>query len=90
MSEEAELIAKQMAYVDTIRAIGVRERNLGFLLCLGGSLALIWISVQTEAGAISAIGFTALAVIFVGWGLFFYSIVKRTRYVRAHPFDPNA
>ncbi len=41
-------------------------------------------------GATSPLGFAALGVIAVGWAMLIYVIVARQRFVRAHPFDPNA
>jgi hypothetical protein len=89
MTEESQDLERRLAYIDQVRAIARRERNLGFVCCLLGVLGLAFAAYRLEAGAFSTPGVIALATIVFGWALFAYAIVKRTRYVRAHPFDPT-
>ena len=84
MSHEADLIARQSAYVDTVRALGRRERNAGFVACLVGVLILIW--ARFVPGAPAFVLWIAIAVIVLGWGLFVWSVLRRFSYIRSHPF----
>ena len=89
MIDDPQDLARRVAYIDEIRSVAQRERTLGFVLCLLGVLGLAFAAYRLEAGAFSVPGYAALAVIILGWSLLAYAIVKRTRYVRAHPFDPK-
>nr|WP_232792908.1 hypothetical protein [Caulobacter hibisci] len=65
-----------------------KERLLGFAACLVGVLLLIW--GRQVPGTPGWAAPTGLLVIGAGWLLFAYVIVRRTRYVRTHPFDPQS
>jgi len=88
MSEEADSLARRAAYLDTVRGLHRRERGVGFIACLVGAMLLIW--GRTVAGAPSWAAIVGLVTIAAGWSLFAYVIIRRTRYVRAHPFDPQS
>jgi len=82
------LNARRAAYYDTVKSLGRRERGLGLLACLAGALLLIW--GRSAPGAPFWAIVAGLVTIGVGWLLFAYVIIRRTRYVRAHPFDPQS
>ncbi|WP_297513006.1 hypothetical protein [uncultured Caulobacter sp.] len=88
MIDDSALNIRRAAYADSIRALGRRERGVGFLACLVGAILLIW--GRTVQGAPSWAVVAGLVTIGVGWSLFAYVILRRTRYVRAHPFDPQS
>jgi hypothetical protein len=85
MIDDSALKARKAAYIDTVRGLCRRERGLGFVACLLGAILLIW--GRTVPGAPSWAVVAGLVTIGVGWLLFAYVIIRRTRYVRAHPFD---
>jgi len=88
MIDDSALNTRKAAYADTIRALGRRERGVGFVACLLGAILLIW--GRTGQGAPFWAVVAGLATIGAGWLLFAYVIIRRTRYVRAHPFDPQS
>jgi hypothetical protein len=90
MSDEIGEIQRRLAYLQTVRKVGYWPRTIGFACCLVGAILLIWASQNVPGGAFSPFGYTALSVIFAGWGLFGYSLIVRTRYVRAHPYQSQA
>jgi len=59
-----------------------------FVACLVGAILLVWGRVVEGAPFWAVVA--GLAIIGVGWSLFAYVIIRRTRYVRAHPFDPQS
>lgn len=89
MIDDPQELARRAAYIDEIRGVARSARTIGFICCLVGVLVLAFASYRLEAGAFSPAGYAALGVIIFGWVLFTYAIVKRTRYVRAHPYDPK-
>lgn len=87
-SGEAELNAKRIAYIDTLRGLYRRERLAGLVLILVGFALVapswwIWnwshLAIQAGYGLIAA-----------GWVIFIYVIWRRTAWRRANPFDPKA
>ena len=92
MSHEDEVaeLTRRIAYLDALKQVGYWPRTLGFAFSLVGAILLIYASYTIPGGAFSPFGYTALGVIVVGWALFAYSLIARTRYVRAHPFEPQS
>ena len=93
MSDDPQRLApseldRRVAYVKTIRALHRTERMAGMAGCLIGALLLIWGRQAAEAPAWAAP--VGLVTIGAAWALFAYVIYRRTRYVRAHPFDPQS
>ena len=88
MIDDSAFNLRKAAYADTIRNLGRRERGIGFVACLVGAVLLIW--GRTVAGAPVWAVVAGLVTIAAGWSLFAYVIIRRTRYVRAHPFDPQS
>ena len=88
MTDDSELLAKRVAYVKTIRGLCRNERIAGLVGCLLGAMLLIW-GRQTVGAPGWAVP-VAFLVIGAAWSLFAYVIIRRTRYVRAHPFDPQS
>lgn len=79
---------RRVAYVKTIRSLYRNERIAGLVGCLVGVLLLIW--GRQGQGAPGWVVPAAFLVIGAAWSLFAYVIIRRTRYVRAHPFDPQS
>jgi hypothetical protein len=88
MIDDSALNMRRAAYADTIRSLHRRERGVGFVACLLGAILLIW--GRTVTGAPFWAVVVGLVTIGAGWLLFAYVIIRRTRYVRAHPFDPQS
>ncbi len=89
LTDDPVLIEKRIAYIDKVRGTAKHIHTGGFAVCLAGVVLLIWAAMKGP-GATSPLGFAALGVIAVGWAMLIYVIVARQRFVRAHPFDPNA
>jgi hypothetical protein len=93
VTDDPQLIApseldRRVAYVKTIRGLYRNERIAGLVGCLLGAMLLIW--GRQVAGAPAWVVPVAFLVIGAAWSLFAYVIIRRTRYVRAHPFDPQS
>ncbi|CAN5385782.1 hypothetical protein BH10PSE4_BH10PSE4_15440 [soil metagenome] len=82
------LVQRRVAYVKTLRGLYRAERAVGMIASLIGVLLLIW--GRQVAGAPAWAAPTGLVTIGAAWVLFAYVIYRRTRYVRAHPFDPQS
>ncbi len=87
MQDDLVFMIRRAAYVDEIRHVALRARKIGLATILAGILMLAWAMVR-GSGMQSDVAHYAEAAILLGWALFVYVQVKRTRYVRAHPFDP--
>ena len=88
VSEDVVFMIRRAAYVDDVRHVALRTRKLGWAALLAGGGTVAWASTRGP-GVDSAIAHSGELGIVLGWALFFYVMVKRTRYVRAHPFKPN-
>ncbi|WP_454760128.1 hypothetical protein [Caulobacter segnis] len=88
MIDDSALNTRKAAYFDTIRALGRRERGMGLVACMLGAILLIWGRTAQDAPFWAVVA--GLVTIGAGWLLFAYVIIRRTRYVRAHPFDPQS
>jgi len=88
VTDDPQLIARRVAYVKTVRGLYRNERIAGLLGSLIGALLLIW--GRMGQGAPAWVVPFAFLVIGAAWVLFAYVIIRRTRYVRAHPFDPQS
>ncbi len=82
------LLQKRVAYAKAIRGLYRSERAAGMIASLIGVMLLIW--GRQVAGAPAWAAPTGLVTIGAAWVLFAYVIYRRTRYVRAHPFDPQS
>ncbi|HET9160780.1 MAG TPA: hypothetical protein VFN88_09210 [Caulobacteraceae bacterium] len=89
IDDPAELRAR-IAWVQEVRKVGQWPRSFGFVFCLIGVILLTYATYKVPGGPRSPFGYTSLAVIAVGWVLLFVSMAQRSRYVRAHPFEPKA
>ena len=85
MNDDPAVIARKVAYIDTLRGLHRNKRMAGFVGCLLGVLLMAYGRFRPEAPDWTV--WAGLAVIVVSWALFAYVIYARTRYVRAHPFD---
>ena len=88
MTDDPQSLARRVAYVKTIRGLHRTERMAGLAGCLVGALLLIWGRQVAQAPPWAAP--VGLVTIGAAWALFAYVIYRRTRYVRAHPFDPQS
>jgi len=88
VQDDIVFMIRRAAYVDEIRHVALRTRKIGLATILAGIMLLAWALVRGP-GAHSDVAHYAEAAILLGWALFVYVQVKRTRYVRAHPFDPQ-
>jgi hypothetical protein len=85
-ARQHELLAAR-AYVKTIRGFTATNASPGFVGCLIGAMLLIWGRMGQGAPPGRSRRFPG------DWRrlvLFAYVIIRRTRYVRAHPFDPQS
>ena len=64
-----------------VRHLHANKQTAGLLACVAGAVLLIWGRVRPEAPELAVAA--GLALIGLGWALFAYVIVMRTRYVRA-------
>ena len=65
----------------SVRHLHAGKQTAGLLLCALGALLLIWGRLRADAPGFAVLA--GLALIVLGWALFAYVIVMRTRYVRA-------
>jgi len=86
VSDEADINARKVAYLDKIRGLYRRERTVGLVGCLVGVLLLVLARYRFDAPWLM---WTAVGVVAASWLLFAYVIFRRTSWVRTHPFDPN-
>lgn len=73
-------------YIMTIRKMHQGKRLLGLIGCVIGVLLMI---APIYMGAPGWLRYAGLAVVAASWMVFLYVIVSRTRWVKAHPFDPG-
>ena len=88
MTDDPAQLAHQAAYLETMRAQGRQARLVGFIASLLGVLILV-LGRFRFGGAVWLL-WTGVAVIGVGWSCFIYALVRRFRWIRTHPYDPNA
>ena len=86
--DEAQVNERKAVYIDHIRGMYRRERMVGLIGCLAGVMLLVWARYRWDAPHWAMIA--ALAIIAAAWLLFAYVIFRRTAWVRAHPFNPDA
>ena len=88
MIDDPEVLARKSAYLDTLRGMYKRDRLIGFCTILIGAALLMW--ARLDRAAPSLIVWLGLGVIAGGWVLFTSVVVRRSRWARANPFNPNA
>ena len=88
MNEDPAELQRQAAYLETMRAQGRPIRFAGFIACLAGVLILV--VGRFRLGGAPWLLWTGVAVIAAGWSCFIYALVRRLRWIRTHPYDPNA
>ena len=88
LHDDIVFMIRRAAYVDEIRAVALRERRVGWAALLLGLAALVW-AAWDGLSLHARLTHWAEAAIAIGSALFFHVMIKRTRYVRAHPFDPE-
>ena len=86
--EDLVFMIRRAGYVDEVRHVALRTRKLGWAALLAGVGTVAWAATRGP-GVDSAAAYLGELAIAFGWVLFALAMVKRTRYVRAHPFDPN-
>jgi hypothetical protein len=82
MSDEA-----RRAYVAAVRAHARGLQNAGFVGCLIG--VIVMLAGHYVRGVPHLLTYAGLVVILISWGLFAFTIMRRSAYVRSHPFDPD-
>ena len=88
MTDDPAQLANRVAYLDTIRSQGRRARTVGLIASLLGVLILVL--GRFRLGGAMWLLWTGLVVIGFGWSCFVYALVRRHRWMRSHPYDPNA
>jgi hypothetical protein len=88
LHDDIVFMIRRAAYVDEIRSVARRERRIGWTALVLGVLTLAWAWLEGP-GMHSRVAHTAEAAIVLSSLLFFWAMFRRTRYVRAHPFDPE-
>ena len=88
LTDDLVFMIRRAAYVAEIRSVALRARRVGWIALSLGVATFAWAIVRGP-GPGSAMAHGAEAAVALGWALFFYVMVRRTEYVRAHPFDPE-
>ena len=88
MGDDLVLLIRRAAYVDELRWVAWRARWMGLGALMVGSLFLAWSAIRGP-GVHSDVAHSAEAAIAGASLLFMHVMVQRTRWVRAHPFDPR-
>jgi hypothetical protein len=88
LTDDLVFMIRRAAYMDEIRSVALRERRAGWLALVAGAATFIWAAIEGP-GPDSKVARLAIAAFLLGWGLFAHVQVRRTEYVRAHPFDPE-
>ena len=65
----------------SVRHLHRGKQTAGLLACAVGALVLMWGRLRADAPEFAVLA--GFALIGLGWALFAYVIVQRTRYVRA-------
>jgi protein-S-isoprenylcysteine O-methyltransferase Ste14 len=87
VTDDPAQLARQSAYLDSMRAQGRPARFAGFIACLLGVLVLVL--GRFRLGGPPWMLWTGVAIVGLGWALFIYAVVRRLAWIRTHPFDPN-
>lgn len=89
MIDDPSEIARRVAYIEQVRKVAQWPRAFGLAFCLIGVILITYAAYKIPGGPLSPFGLTGLGVIAVGWVLLIFSLIARTRYVRAHPYESN-
>ena len=88
MNEDPAELTRRAAYLDMLRSQGRATRTAGLVASLVGVLILAL--GRFRLGGAPWLLWTGVVVIGFGWSCFVYALVRRSRWFRAHPYDPNA
>ena len=88
LHDDLVFMIRRAAYVDEVRQVALRERRLGWAALVLGAGTFAWAAFRGP-GVDSLVADWAMATVALGWALFFYVMVRRARYARSHPFDPE-
>jgi hypothetical protein len=88
VNEDPAELARRAGYLEAMRAQGRSVRLAGFIASLLGVLILVL--ARFRFGGAPWLLWTGVVVIGFGWSCFIYALVRRLRWIRAHPYDPNA
>jgi high-affinity Fe2+/Pb2+ permease len=88
VSEDPAELARQVAYLETMRGQGRQARLAGFIACLLGVLILVL--GRFRLGGAPWLLWTGVTVVGAGWSLFIYALVRRLRWARSHPYPSAA
>jgi len=87
VNDEGDLAGRRAAYAQAVLALHGRTRNLGFVVCLVGVLALVASRYIWRAPMWTS--WLSVGVIAAGWAMFVFVTLRRAAWVRAHPFDAD-
>ena len=88
VSDDIVFMIRRAAYVGEVRAVALRARRVALAALMLGLATLAW-AVLRGPGVHSRPAHWGEAAIALSWLLLAYVLFRRTRYVRANPFDPN-
>jgi hypothetical protein len=88
VSDDIVFMIRRAAYVSDVRAVALRARRIALLALMIGVATLAW-AVLRGPGVHSRQAHWGEAAIGLSWLLLAYVLFRRTRYVRANPFDPS-
>lgn len=88
LHEDVVFMIRRGSYVSEIRSVALRARRVGWMALFLGAVTFTWAAVSGP-GLHSRAAHGGEAAVALGWALFLYVMVQRTRYVRDHPFDPE-
>ncbi len=88
LHDDIVFMIRRASYVDEIRSVALRTRRLGWTSLVLGVATFGWAALRGP-GVDSDVAHGAEAAVALGWALFFYVMVQRSRYARRHPFDPE-
>lgn len=83
-----DFAARRAQYLTEVRGLYRWPRWVGLAACIAGAALFVW--PHYDPGAPRAAVEAGLGLAAAGWVIFITVIIRRTRWVRAHPFDPKS
>ena len=88
LTDDLVFMIRRAAYVQEVRLVAIRARRLGWTALLMGAATFAWAALRGP-GVDSELAHWSIVAVGLGSALFFYVMMRRTEYARAHPFDPE-
>lgn len=85
--DDPAVLIRKAAWLEQIHDLHRVTRRVAMACVVLGFALLIWVRVQ---GLPHPVLWTAGALLVVGWSAYIYVLVQKNRYIRSHPFDPDA